>query len=569
MFLDVETDENQDFKLGVILRGNQKKPYVFHKKEDMENFIILEAIKEHAKKKRIKVYAHFSYFDYTKIFNLKSRLFNFCSMNPLFWTYNDDKGNPMIYLLDFYSIMKMPLWKVGELVGIKKKEIDFNGCNDVDLLEYCINDCEIIREGYLYIRKLLKDNGVNVRNIYSISQIAIKYLLTGIKDSRKLFEKKKQFVKLKYNDIYHIAYRSGYVYLKEAKKFDDVTAVDCNSLYPYCLMNLKVPSLHTEKRIYDPESKGIKFDHVKNKVGVANVLLINNHTGFPVLPVRSNKRGFLPGKGSSILGWWTIQEVKYAISIGYELVKMYNVIVFEDTYNPFLKVVKDTYSKKQSTEGFESNFYKMMMNSAIGKMGQRRERSIRKFVHYRYIDSYILENYKIISSEDEYYFVMKKIGHGIEKSYYCPVIPMLVNADARIKMHKEISKYGDNFIYTDTDSIFFIGKCKTYIDGGMGDFKLIFKNKDVDFYGLKNYLVGSRIIMSGIRKGMRNGKLVQYSRVKSLVDSDRGKFVKSTRDIDKMRDNYKSNVVTEFIADDGIDGDVLQDAVLQLNNIFK
>lgn len=199
-----------------------------------------------------------------------------------------------------------------------------------------------------------------------------------------------------------------------------------------------------------------------------------------------------------------------------------------------------------------------MLNTPLGKLGQTRTGQEIVADSVENAKQYLDNKYKIIKGIDYNYLYAKTETKAKAKPYYCPIIPTLVNARARIRMYKEYKKIPkEDRLYTDTDSIHFKGDHlhKFKIGKEMGEFKIEWERKRAKYYGRKTYSIGEEIKVSGItqnaktkeeqeekKRQFEEGQIkgTQMNTIKSGVNIEQvGTFKEETRDLKKQEENYK------------------------------
>ena len=156
----------------------------------------------------------------------------------------------------------MPLKQLGEILNLPKGQLpeemaEFDSLNDIDKTEmskYIERDTEIPMKAIQMLKGKLKEEGINLKRLCTISQIAIGFTVNKLKKDKWAdqiwFDKRKGIVrspKIIEKDGYevfnaaqviHDAYRGGMVRCWKTGMVNDVTYIDCNSLWPYAAANM-------------------------------------------------------------------------------------------------------------------------------------------------------------------------------------------------------------------------------------------------------------------------------------------------------------------------------------------
>lgn len=277
-------------------------------------------------------------------------------------------------------------------------------------------------------------------------------------------------------------YYGGFCYLNPKYKevlLKRVSSIDVNSFYPSIMIEEGLP--FANPTIID------EYEHnpIYNYFYIIKINADLKPGHHPYLL----KKGFTSAKnnyistteGEIIIGLWDFEESivkkRYNI-ISYEYIKTYRFSKFEN--NPFKEFLLKLYQNKQTTKGAEKQFNKIIINSLYGKYGQRQENLTHIFTDFFEKETYT-EEFKAIS--------------------YLP-LAMFITAKARYILNSYIDMFGDNFIYCDTDSIYFKGELPQCVKIGkeLGEWDLEHKEEDALFLGQKIYKIGSVNKMVGLSK---------------------------------------------------------------------
>jgi len=198
-------------------------------------------------------------------------------------------------------------------------------------------------------------------------------------------------------------------------------------------------------------------------------------------------------------GYWTTNELNYAIKNGYKILEIYQGVVFENDGKIFKNYVNYFYNKrKNSKTETDKIICKLLLNSLYGRFGMDTEK-----------DQLHLEKHCI----GETYHSTIKTPSGNEvifctskeeiRTFTNVAVASYVTSYARILMHKILVKDAKNKVwYMDTDSVFTTVKLKTGVE--LGNLKEEYKVKKACFMLPKTYLVEgvdfSKVVMKGFDK---------------------------------------------------------------------
>ena len=600
------------FILGCVMKDSGKKEF-FTNKEDMWNYIIELGKKEMKRGKKLVCRAHNAKYDFFQIADLKDKKLRWFAENPLIAGYyfevirefnglqeyknwrNYSKRNNIyhkivshiddkiivsynkegIKFLDSMSLFAMSLKKVGELVKIPKLELPeefLDGINKEEmnnLKVYCANDCKIVLEGVKYVKAKLKEEGVNIRNLITINQIAISYIinkLVALEQEHILYRNKDGSIsestyKTNYKEEIHAGYRGGYVRVWKTGFLEDLSAIDKNSLYPYSAIEMRFPDLRTEEKIKEPLKK-YDLNTIISRIGISRCIVRMKDNPLGLLSVRLAHKSHVPTGNKFLIGTWTHIELREAIKEGYEILDIEWSVTWDEGPNPFKIIYNDLYNKRiSSKEEFDNYFYKMMMNGSIGKFAQTRMNQELFIDSVEKVDEYLARNYLIIKEiegETDLMFLNKNVDFGKMKKYYAPMISALTTGYARVLMYRAYKKVPlDKICYSDTDNIITIGDYSNLFEIGneMGKFKiekdketkeLLINQKGV-IWGTKSKSIGNNIALSGVVKSSLNledfykGE-VKVNKMEGLKsDLKPGTFITSQRDLKKQKEEFKES----------------------------
>ena len=250
---------------------------------------------------------------------------------------------------------------------------------------------------------------------------------------------------------------------------DNIYHLDVNSLYPSCMENevfpVGVPEIIHNNGLDNFEEYLIKQEKEHNKKVIIDVYIYEGK-------VKANKMPcFLIGKDGrkkakhlkykafyeeieDVKEVMTLEEFEYLknnhYNMNYEILTGYLFKTKKGLFTEFIGVLK---AKKieYNNDKFLRNCYKLLMNNAYGKFGEKAEK----------------ENMQRLLDENGNWYTNAKDeehekGNIISETtgqYFYPPIAIYVTSYARLKMMKYINKVGwKNVIYMDTDSIHLIGE---------------------------------------------------------------------------------------------------------------
>ena len=351
------------------------------------------------------------------------------------------------YITEFrcsYKLFPKSIKEIGELVGIEKLNETHNyeelkNYKSVEELpeeeiKYITNDVRIMVE----LIKYLQEKGVKG---LTMSSSAYK---NWLKDKYSLC--KNQMKKSPNEEIVEIvrkSYRGGITKVNQKYagiEFNDVISFDVNSLYPSVMYENPMPV--GDGKIYKTIEEGIKDNrHLfivvafvqYAKVRIGRHAFIGNTSGFSY----ARKYSYDDELYNKMLYLWKdeFELFKLVYDAQYTILK---VVGWKKANFVFTDYIDRWYDlKKNARNDVERSLAKLMLNSLYGKFGMN--------------DSRIT---KIPVSVDE------KIEYTTEDNnttYYYKEVASYITSKARCKLASFMNRCGDNFLYCDTDSVYYIG----------------------------------------------------------------------------------------------------------------
>lgn len=254
--------------------------------------------------------------------------------------------------------------------------------------------------------------------------------------------------------IRHLARRSYFGGRTEVFKYGHLAPLytaDVASMYPSVMLETAFP---------DPSrmlwADGLHPDQLPlEREGVAECLVAIPQCYIPPLPnARAGQREFRIGLQR---GFWTFLELRYALSLGVRLLKVYRAAWSEASLHPFTMFVSVLWEMRQEYKrkgDARAQTVKVLLNSCYGRLGIRGADNQECIVPW---DASLSQ--KIVSRS-----LPETIGDRLYLRYETP-IPMdhdwhnvlwasYITAAARVKLHRSLLLQGSSAAYCDTDSVF-------------------------------------------------------------------------------------------------------------------
>ena len=351
-----------------------------------------------------------------------------------------------VILLDSSNVWPMPLAKVGKSIGLEKMEMD------VDSEEYVFRDVEIVIEAMALAERICIQYGANMKSTLGSISVSIwqGVVLRGVNWQCSMPAARN-------------AYYGGRVELfRTHAKGDDLYYTDINSLYPSVMLH-KFPDGCDQWFGLDKRKARSLLLSKKEVYGVVHCDIdIPETIRIAPLPVKREGSGEVCFPVGPASGWWTVHEVRYALSKGCKITKLHDgygsltgSFYYREFVETFYRLRKEELDKPEPDEG-KTLFYKLLMNNLYGQLGMKG--TVTRGIH--------LTNDMVDVNEDgEMYLTRPGVPFGNKLLAEIPIpLPEHVNylhaayvtSYGRIKLMEYMDKVGaDALIYCDTDSLFF------------------------------------------------------------------------------------------------------------------
>lgn len=522
------------------------------------------ATKETKRGKTLYIYGFNITYDYYAITprnepNLKKTTAN-GGFTAKYWQNN----KPIIWFLNIQNFFKQGtnLATAAELIGEQKTETPEKLKTETpqtytqqelkQIQDYCNQDTLITMKLYKHIKKTCNQNNVKPRRLISIGQIGIAWTNKYIHQQNlqsKIFRKPKQSEwYYTYNKtLIARASRGGRTQALQHGKYENITMIDTNSLYPYIATQIQFPFIPSEKKIEQPQK-------LTTKLGISKAKIKIHKKKLGIVPIRyqtnQGPKSITLNHNCTAIGTWTNTELNKFEQEGHEIQQIEYTIEYENTKNIFQQIMPQLYEKRKQP-GYNGHFYKTMMNSIIGKFAQQttEEEEITDDINQR--TKRENQGYELTGLlHTDGIFTKPKIT--TYPKYYCPIINAEVRAKANIFLYENMKKINtEDILYCDTDAIMFKNRnnLQHYTIGNeLGEWKIVETNTNALIYGQKSYSLGNNIKASGVSKIFLNKKdfekgKIKYKRMKteynSKNDEEIGSFENLERDFNEQTKKEK------------------------------
>ena len=445
---DTETDEEGQFKLGVIYNPINDNYEIYDNPEDMAKSLMRPVGRKYEGNHYMAGYnvpydlnALHPYFRLNRLEN-KGRFIT-CTASKESDRYHNKKRYFSFIDLTNFVRQGMTLKELSDSQGVHY--IDIHDYKDPRILDACKSHARSVSEILQKFQEVVnKDFQSNLKLTVASTSMDVfqrKFLRKG-HDIRK--ESKPDIIcdhKWRQSE----SYRGGITEIFNKNYFENVTCIDIKSMYPYIMKNLITPNMNRcSKVIY----KCNVLDYLDEFEGCAQLTVkIPKNLYFHPFLIKDN--GKLMAKYGNILGVFTFSEIRYMLKLGLEIKECRWYILFKRVEGFFTDFVEYLYKYKSKDK---TGIYKIVMNSLYGKFGQKHKYD----TGYRVIEEgkeYNIEEYYELNGIIYEYYPEDKLSRKYHRKAY-PLIASYVTANSRIYLYDEMRKIGlDKIIYCDTDSL--------------------------------------------------------------------------------------------------------------------
>ena len=384
-----------------------------------------------------------------------------------FYPRRPNKSAWKIEFIDTLNYALLSVEKLGKTIGIPKlkkpsvflpsektilKEgIIYNKIGDVrlpgtleeweELIIYNLRDSEISKKFMDYFIESVNELGGNFKltiassamSLYKTKYFNMRPMVPHAEDTlRELFK----------------AYYGGRVEVFErglikSTKFRKFKLYDINSLYPSVMRDFEFPNPST---LHIVQRDTIKY--IERCEGVSHVdVSCPEDIKVPFLPFRFNGKLIFPT--GTFSGYYSHVELRFAMTLGYVIKKVYKSYYYTYNCEPFKEFVTDLYTKRQQyikEKNPMEYVTKIFMNSLYGKFGERFDKrlDLQPF-NFTYEQ---LKNIDMIERKGDFIYYNEEQE---PKAHCIPIWALYVTAYARIRLYSYLKQYDP--IYCDTDSI--------------------------------------------------------------------------------------------------------------------
>lgn len=418
IFFDTETYEHKEndetkllLRLGVACywrrRGNISNQFEwldFSTIEQFWNFVFSKVYKG----RKLYLVAHNISFDFRVLAGFKNMKLQKYKTHKLLYNGTTNiwefrKNNMSICILDNMNYFKSSLDVLGNSIGVRKLEIDFNNISNKLLSLYCRTDVLIMIKAWILLFNFIKEN-----NLGNFSKTIAGQALNSYKhrfmEHNIFIHTNSNIIELERNS-YHGG-RTECFFIGKAPK-ENYYLLDVNSMYSSVMKNYLYPTKLLSIELNISISHLIQL--LKEYCVIAKVLV---NCSQPIFPVKNKGKLIFPI--GTFITYLSSRELIYALE--HNLIQRIDIAAVYNAGQLFTTYVNFFYNKRQQykNENNEAFAYicKLFLNSLYGKFGQRNE-YYEKIGENDNLEDGIFEYFDIEKSE----FIKERVINGtIERS---------------------------------------------------------------------------------------------------------------------------------------------------------
>lgn len=408
------------------------------------------------------------------------------------------RAGARIEVLDTLNIWRMPLAKLGAMVGLPKLDMPAPTAPAGEWQTYARRDVEILwkacMEWWAWLRG--EDMGSFAP---TLAAQALRTWRHRYMDERVLVHDTADLLTMERE-----AYHGGRVECFRLGRYTGrFHVLDVNSLYPAVMQYGTYPARVAFRR---KNAAGFPWTRYTNEYcTIARVELQTDQAAYPVMS--DGKLIFPVGRYPATLCG---PELLYAHEHGH-ITRMIEVALYERA-PIFRQFVDDLYRRRvvarRAGDDTRSHFIKIMMNSLYGKFGQRGD----TWAEHEWVEDLTARRWKEVDAETGNVVMYRQLGGLVQRQSSepesresCPAIAAYVTSYARMHLWRLMQLAGrDNLYYVDTDSLLVTDagrrrlKAETDPDA-IGKLKLETSTDRIELYGPKDYVIGDKRKHKGVR----------------------------------------------------------------------
>lgn len=420
------------------------------------------------------------------------------------WTAHCDKAT--VHFMDSQNIFPGKLEKLGAEIGRAKLKVDYTKLKTAELMEYCKNDCHILRVAFTRYLQWLYENklgyfGETVSwqafNAYRTRFMAVPITVHV------------DYVVLDYErQAYHGA-RTECFFVGQAPE-EEYTLLDVNSMYAHVMAENEFPVEYDRLVVRPSLDKLSKL--MEEYYVIADTEIETEEAAYPLRT--GSKLVFPTGVFRCWLHQIELQHAQHAGTISRVTVALaYRKATLFRAYVDFFGSLKERASDNHDHVG--TRLAKQFLLALYGKWGQKNPVTMWQGhtdePGVRFMPAKCVENGRVWDEWHWFGDVYQTVKVG-EKPYACPSIAGAITAYGRMYLWRLMNEAGlSNVYYVDTDSLLVnsdgLKALSAYLDPtALGKLKVAGHSSEFRAFGPKDYVLGSVARRKGVDRDILSQK---------------------------------------------------------------
>lgn len=408
------------------------------------------------------------------------------------------KGGNELLILSTTNFFDCSLKKLGDMISLKKLEVDFDHVSGRLLKKYCYRDTEIITMAMWQYLKFIREHKLGRFCFTKASQALTAYRTAFLQDKIYVHD----------DPVVHALERSAYMggrteaYFIGELPLGNYVTLDINGMYPHVMKEYQYPSKLVGYLEGEPFER-----YTVLLPGFLMIAECEVSTPEPCYAVRSGGKTVFPvGRFTAFL---CTEGIKYGLARGYIKSFIRAAVYLPATlftgYVDYFKLLRDLYQAENNK--VMEKLCKYMHNSLYGKFGERNV--VTEKYECQDEQTYLrFETYDMVKGGtwiETYLFGMQFMQHYEgETPHSAPAIAAHITENARMTLWNIIKLIGrGNVIYCDTDSVIIderhLDRVKQLVDeSALGALKIQSRFSELTIDGAKNYRTDAERHIKGI-----------------------------------------------------------------------
>jgi hypothetical protein len=354
---------------------------------------------------------------------------------------------------------------------------------------YCDNhnrlwceECYVKRDALVLLRSLhlfqstLNELGGQIKNTLAASAMDL---------FRRRFLEQEYFTPFPDRNVFaRQAYYGGRVEPFVLGEIEGVNIYDFTSLYPYVMRKGLFPHPNTTRGPTTRPPPAVVEDYE----GCSEVVVSVPKMSYPPLPLRKDGKLYFPY--GRFEGVWTHAELREAMRLGAQVLKVRKSLFSKTTCRPFIKYVNTLFNLRTSLKmrgDPREKIVKILLNALYGKFGQRQDAGLEKLLTYEEWRELGAPEGSIPVFYGDTVLFRSPVTFGRQPDFANTLWAAYIAAYARIELLRAMLDCPEETLYCDTDSLFTTGTMP--VSHELGGLKLEHEASRCIVYGAKLYTI--------------------------------------------------------------------------------